>query len=283
MQDSQMKTFLPEVEFRHDQDLPYLEIRLSSYNTASFSKHVHDTFSIGLVERGWSSFFCRKGNHPIGTGEIAVIPAGEVHACNPRTGSECAYKMFYIDVKWMQRAARECLHTGSDLSRFSACIVRDDDMAEQLLRMYGLIEAKATRLEKECCMLTIITSFLLRHAGACEKRDSSFNEPRAVRLAREYIEGNYAENVSLMELSDVAGLSAYHLLRVFRTSVGVPPHTYLIQKRLSGARGMLFKGHSIIEAALENGFADQSHFTNAFKRSMGVTPRQYQMALHRAP
>lgn len=278
----QIKSNLPEVKFLHDRDLPCLEIRLSRYNAVFFSKHVHDTFSLGLVERGWSSFYYRKGNHPVGAGEIAVIPAGEVHACNPKTGAEWAYKMFHIDVEWMRQIASESLFMGSGLPLFSCCVIRDDLLAELLLRMYGLIEIEATRLEKECCLLMATSSFLLRHSGAVERHKSS-NEPRAVRLVREYIEDNYAESISLRDLSEVAGVSAYHLLRVFKSSVGVPPHTYLIQKRLNRARGMLSRGRSIIEVALESGFSDQSHFTNTFKRATGVTPRQFQMALHRAP
>ncbi len=195
-----------KVEFRHDRDLPYLEIRFSQYNACSFSKHTHDAFSMGLIEKGLSSFFCRGANHPIGEGQIAVIEPGELHACNPKTETGWTYKMFHIDADWMRQTAREVRGTGSGMPHFPEFIVDDDQLAQALFHIYRLVEHKADRLENECCMLSMISSFLERHASDGEKSTGLFHEPRAVGLLQEYFEDNLTENVSLKELSDLAGL-----------------------------------------------------------------------------
>ncbi|MFP5213513.1 MAG: AraC family ligand binding domain-containing protein [Acidobacteriota bacterium] len=268
-----------EVKFWRDPDLPCVEIRFSRYSGAAFSRHAHDTFSVGLVEEGWSSFFCRGANHSIGAGEIAVIPPGEIHSCNPRSGTEWTYRMFYIDADWLRHAASEVLGVGlAGLPRFSTCTVRDGYLAEQLRHLHRLVESGADRLEKECAMVSSATALLLGHGDDRPRRSEAPREPKAVKLVKDYIEANYAETISLKDLSDLTGLSAYHLLRVFRASAGVPPHAYLVQKRLNKAREMLSKGRPIVDVALEIGFSDQSHFTRAFKGAAGITPRGYRMA-----
>jgi AraC-like DNA-binding protein len=79
----------------------------------------------------------------------------------------------------------------------------------------------------------------------------------------------------LTQLASFAKLSRFHLLRLFRTQMGVPPHEYQTQVRITHARKLLRKGYSILETAFETGFFDQSHFSRNFKRITGRTPGQY--------
>jgi AraC-like DNA-binding protein len=81
--------------------------------------------------------------------------------------------------------------------------------------------------------------------------------------------------VSLGTLAAIAGFSPFHLCRVFERVVGVPPHVYQLDVRLTKAAGLLARGKRIVSVAMETGFCDQSHFHRAFKRKFGVTPRQY--------
>ena len=97
-------------------------------------------------------------------------------------------------------------------------------------------------------------------------------------LAREYLADNVAEKVSLEELSGVAGVSRYHLLRLFKNGTGLPPHAFQTQLRVERAKVLLRKGWAPVQVAMETGFADQSHFTHKFRQFTGITPRQYQTA-----
>jgi hypothetical protein len=82
---------------------------------------------------------------------------------------------------------------------------------------------------------------------------------------KEYLQAYYAQEVSLQELAGVANMSPFHLARLFRQTVGVPPHAYQIQLRLAHARTLLAQGFEVGYVAHETGFADQSHFTRQFK------------------
>ena len=86
------------------------------------------------------------------------------------------------------------------------------------------------------------------------------------------------ENCDLDSLSMHLGLSRFQLVRLFNQQVGMPPHAFLVQLRLARACRLLRSGSSIAAAAVDSGFFDQSALTRHFRRSLGVTPRQYQDA-----
>jgi AraC family transcriptional regulator len=93
-----------------------------------------------------------------------------------------------------------------------------------------------------------------------------------------FIHANYARELSLTDIAEAAHLSPFHLARLFKQSLGVSPHQYLIHVRVDSARWLLSAGsgeRSLAEVASAVGFADQSHLTRHFKRVTGVTPRQF--------
>jgi transcriptional regulator GlxA family with amidase domain len=121
----------------------------------------------------------------------------------------------------------------------------------------------------------VLTQFILRHADTTPSSRHLGTEREAVRRLREYLEDNYAENVTLDRLAQIACLSPYHLNRVFCAEVGIPPHQYQTQVRVARAKALLSKGMPTKQVAVETGFADQSHLTRHFKRLMQVTPGRY--------
>jgi AraC family transcriptional regulator len=89
-----------------------------------------------------------------------------------------------------------------------------------------------------------------------------------------YIEDNVGEDISLSEIATVSGLSVSHFKRVFRESVGLPVHQYLIRRRLERAKELLGEGKlSISQIAIETGFAHQSHLARHMRRVLGILPR----------
>jgi len=100
--------------------------------------------------------------------------------------------------------------------------------------------------------------------------------PRALQRVRDYMEAHLAENIELQALADIAGLSRFHFARMFKQSVGTPPHYYLMQRRLERAQMLLAESNlSIAQIALESGFGEQSHFSRRFRLFFGITPRAF--------
>lgn len=111
---------------------------------------------------------------------------------------------------------------------------------------------------------------------------SEGREHPAVSRAVAYLEAS-AGPVSLDALAQVVQLSKSHLVRLFRTQMGLPPHAYLLRLRISRACRLLAGGMPIAEAAHAAGFADQSHLTRHFKYYLGLTPGAYVRAVRPNP
>ena len=144
-------------------------------------------------------------------------------------------------------------------------------LAVHLLRHYA--QCADGRVLGSCMTLPENAAGLPVEAGS-----HSGAQPRAVSDALAFIHENYARELSLTDIAEAVHLSSFHLARLFKQSVGVPPHQYLIQLRVNSARWLLSAGageRSLAEVASAVGFADQSHFTRHFKRVTGLTPRQF--------
>ena len=99
----------------------------------------------------------------------------------------------------------------------------------------------------------------------------------------EFIEAHLADPLTLGQLAGMCALSEYHFARMFRESFGLPPHQYLLARRMEQARRLLRQTERPLgDVALACGFASASHFSNRFRQVMGATPGEYRQALARA-
>jgi AraC family transcriptional regulator len=98
---------------------------------------------------------------------------------------------------------------------------------------------------------------------------------RKLKTILAYIEDNLERDLGLHEIAEIAGLSISHFKVQFRKSVGMPPHQYLIRRRVERAAAQLRKEKTPIgQIALENGFCHQSHLAMHTRRVLGVTPQE---------
>jgi AraC family transcriptional regulator len=104
--------------------------------------------------------------------------------------------------------------------------------------------------------------------------------PARLRRVIDFIDAHLDDDLGLEELSAVAGLNVHHFAHAFKTTTGVPPHRFIIERRIRAACFRLkVTRETIAEIALSYGFASQSHFTQVFRRVMGMTPARYRHQL----
>jgi AraC family transcriptional regulator len=130
-------------------------------------------------------------------------------------------------------------------------------------------------------LANVLAVQLIRHALAPRRvergRDGAL--PRGkLRAVLEYIEEHLGASPTLEQMAAVARLSVYHFARQFKAATGLPPHQYVIARRVERAKGLLQGGElSLADIAAHAGFCDQSQFSHHFKRLVGLTPRQFRM------
>lgn len=92
----------------------------------------------------------------------------------------------------------------------------------------------------------------------------------------EFIAEHGTEDLPLTKLAEIAGMSTHYFSELFRQSVGVSPHQYLLQQRIDRAKTLLQEtALPLAEISLMSGFQDQSHFTKVFRKLVGTTPSRY--------
>ena len=96
---------------------------------------------------------------------------------------------------------------------------------------------------------------------------------RKISLGKEFLENNLHTPIQIKEVAKAVGLSEYHFFRLFKTTFGVTPQQYFLQKRLQAAHHLLKTGnYNITEVATEMGFADIHSFSKAFKKQFAISP-----------
>jgi AraC family transcriptional regulator len=234
----------------------------------------HEAWSVSYVLRGSFGYRCHGCHYELVPGSVLAGRAGDEYLCthdHHHGGDECL--AFFVRPElvdevvgrrspWQSQGAppvAELIVLG-ELAKSAAA--GDSDLG---LDEVGL--AFASRFVN----LTGVGPPRRARAVAKDRR-------RAVESAL-WIDAHAAEPVGLGDLAERAGLSPYHYLRVFSSSLGVTPHQYLIRRRLCRAARLLTEeDRPITDIAFDTGFGDLSNFVRSFHRAAGVSPRGYRRA-----
>lgn len=153
------------------------------------------------------------------------------------------------------------------IANLGSCLLPAVDRPEQLRTLF--VDHVVTALH---------THLAQRYGGMRMPRTSGNGSltPWQLRLARDTIDAHLGEGISLAQMASDCGLSVSHFARAFRYSTGVPPHQWLIQRRVDRAKDLMRTTSSpLVEIAFACGFSDQSHFTRVFSQVTGKTPSQW--------
>lgn len=252
------------------------ELKIEAYSlegvVQSFPNHFHEYYVIGLIEGGQRLMSCKNREYHLGKGDIVVFNPGDNHCCSQLGDGTLDYCGINIPKETMQKLTKEI--TGKeDLPIFSKNVICDDEIAGYLHPLHELIMKGSDELEKEE-HLVFLVSKLFQKYGIIASSDI-LRCPKEIETACAFMEAHFDEHICLEQICLCSGLSKSTLLRAFTKSKGVTPYNYLENIRISKAKKLLEQGVMPIDAAMQTGFSDQSHFTNYFMRFIGITPGAY--------
>ena len=257
------------LEFRvlpHLDDLKLLHVAGATHH---YPRHLHQELCVAIIISGTETHICRGESYKAGRGDLLVLNPEEAHESK---SIEVEYKSVQINPRTFARLWPD--EFGSKpIPFFSEPVIRDRALFRSFLDLYATLASSCSPLEQEDQLVSTVELLFSKKDGSRDSRSAV--EPRSVKKVRDYLRAHYSENISLSNLAALAHLSPFHLVRVFSNKIGVPPHEYQTQVRITAAQRMMRDGSSISEAAIETGFFDQSHFSRNFKRITGFTPRTY--------
>lgn len=192
--------------------------------------------------------------------------------------------MFHLPRKALDLVSDEAGASRVDELRHKPGVSVDDPVVRHLLS--GLLPAMAAPQETNSLFLDHVALALTAHValtygGMGPKTEQPIGGLSAwqLRRAKEVMNANLRGEVPLARLAVVCGLSVRHFARAFRNSTGVPPHRWLLKRRVDRARDLLMNSTlSLSDVAFSCGFADQSHFTRVFTAMVGASPGVWRRA-----
>jgi AraC-like DNA-binding protein len=241
-------------------------------------KTLNEDLLIGLLETGTVRAHYRRATHILGPGTLILCQPGETVAFEPLDGATPVRVCIRCPRSELEDVAGDVLVGRAAMPFFSHLITPDPRLALLVRRFQGTLERPTSRLESSSRARDMLSRIVRRHSGGTTSRVAKA-ERALVRRAREYLDEHVATEITLSQLARLANSSPFHLNRVFRAEVGLPPHAYQTQRRIVRSKALLAQGQEIGQVALDLGFYDQSHFTNQFKRLTGYTPGVYRASV----
>ena len=238
-----------------------------------FPNHFHEYYVLGLIESGQRHLSCKNREYTIEPGDLLLFNPRDNHTCEQIDGKALDYRCLNIQTKTMGRAVLEI--TGKEEQPyFTSQVIFQSELVPLLKELHLMIMQEEQDFRKEEIFFFLLEQLLTEYT----EQDVPFpkiEQSAETKAICEFLEKNYMNNITLDDLSDLTGLSKYYLLRSFTKQKGITPYSYLETIRIHKAKQLLEQGLPLIEVALQTGFADQSHFSNFFKKYIGLTPKQY--------
>ena len=261
------------VEIWRAEDFRPIELHRGASITVDYARHWHDELYLcAIIDDGGSDLDCKGSSYRTPPGALVLLPSGEIHANRKR---RCTFRCMFIEFQALQTAVEQFTERAVPGINFRPELIHNAATTSSFLRLHRSLEKPRSRLQRDSAILRFFHRLVTRHSTANIPAVHDGNEDFAVQRTKRFLDEHYSEHVSLQDLARLTGLSPYYLHRSFCRKVGMPPHAYQLQVRISRARSLLRRGQSISDAAFSAGFVDQSHFARNFKKFTGVTPGKF--------
>ncbi|HBG4465708.1 TPA: AraC family transcriptional regulator [Clostridioides difficile] len=254
------------------------ELKIEAYRfkgiMQKFPNHFHEHYVIGFIEKGQRYLSCKNKEYTTSTGDLLLFNPFDSHTCEQIDDKVLDYRCINIKPEIMKKTVFEI--TGKNyLPKFNQPVIFRSELVPLLQELHYIIMEEELDFKKEELFFFLIEQLIEEHTEP-NLQSNLENTNIEIQAVCDYLENNYAEHIVLDELSTIAGMNKYSLLRNFTKLKGITPYRYLENIRVNKAKKLLEKGVEPIDAAIQTGFVDQSHFTNFFKNFIGLTPKKYQ-------
>jgi len=234
-----------------------------------FARHVHDEFGIGMVEQGGQLSYSGRGEVEAGPGDVITVNPGELHDGAPVGDCGRTWRILYLEPEVVAEAAHDIAPGAMATYEFARPVVRNARVGRTVSALLRAATTDLPPMRRDELLLAALAAL-----GRAADRSGERLSPQIAR-AQALVDDDPTAPLTLAELATAGGLSRFQLLRGFVRDLGMTPHAYLIQRRISLARRLIRGGTPLADAAAASGFADQSHMTRTFTSRYGVTPRAY--------
>ncbi|HYM84826.1 MAG TPA: AraC family transcriptional regulator [Candidatus Dormibacteraeota bacterium] len=233
----------------------------------AYPVHSHDAWTLFVVDEGAIAYEL-AGHHRHATrAMVSVLPPHLAHDGRPATPAGYRKRCVYVD--------RSILPERLLGAAVDQPWIVDPSLRVAVDALHNAFDSPDGPLEAET-RLHIVAERIVRRLE--RGSEPSAPAPRRAEIA-EAVRAAFDEDLfgspSIASVASALGVGASTAARAFRAVFGLPPHAYVLGRRLEAARARVLAGQPLADVAVETGFVDQAHLTNRFRRLAGVTPGRF--------
>jgi AraC-like DNA-binding protein len=249
-------------------NLEYLSIQKQ---TTAFPKHFHETFCITLIHNGIFQIDLDSQSIYNEAGSIIIANPYEIHS-NPIID-----KTFQIEFEtiYISKDLMKYLFNGKNVTFFNRKI--NNEKANQLFIQIIKAIDKNNITEIEHLLFQFIA--VLKKYSQERKEEYSELKFNSLNNINAYIDENISGKFCLNQLSKIANLNKYGFVKKFKATTGMTPMNYILMKKIFSSKKLITENAELTQIAYDFDFSDMAHFSNTFKRYIGISPKAYQNSI----
>lgn len=243
--------------------------------------HSHPFSELFYVVNGKGTFVAEGSEFPVGRNDMVIINPHVQHTEKSLDTAPLDYIVLGIEGLSFSFENIVSAQDGLSVQTASGAVykynVQSSNVYAYLNIMLEEISQKQDNYETVCQnLLEILLVCMLRndHLSVVEEENSLLN--RECTQIKNYLDANYAEDISLDTLAALTHMNKYYMAHAFTKYAGCSPISYLLEKRIQEAKSLLESAnYSIAQISDMLGFSSQSYFSQVFKKATGSTPVRY--------
>ncbi len=229
----------------------------------AYPPHTHSTWTLLVVDDGAVRYDLDRAEHGAVRSAVTLLPPGVAHDGRSATPGGFRKRVLYLD--------DEAFPAGLVGRAVDRPAVVDHVLRGAVDRLHHALDRPGDELSARSG-LALVTDRLVTHLGGAGPDEAPVRDPRTADALRDLLDAHVVDGLTLDAAAATLHVTPTHLVKAFSAEFGLPPHRYLVGRRVELARRLLLAGVPAARTAVEAGFHDQAHLTRHFRRLLGVTP-----------
>ncbi|MDY7396089.1 AraC family transcriptional regulator [Aureibaculum sp. 2210JD6-5] len=266
------------------------ELDLESWD---YPKHRHNFFELVFIQSGNGIHKLNESSFEYNEGDVFLLTPNDEHEFVVTNRTVFGYLKFteqlflektelVSDLKWRKKIDAVILHANS----VPGSIIKNKQDGENLFQLFQLIkkEYETPSTHSRSILLELFGALLMiisRNISG-NKLVISFTEKDKVNEILTYTRQNVVdkEKIKISAIADEFNMSPNYVSVFIKKHAGISIQNYVMQTKMKMAERLLKQTSlNFSEIAMKIGFTDSSHFTKAFKKHMGMTPKAFRMKI----
>jgi AraC-like DNA-binding protein len=236
----------------------------------AYPRHTHDAWTVLIVDRGAVRYALDRRDHGTAGALVSMLPPHVAHDGRAATAIGFTKRVLYLEPDVVD----PCL-VGRAVDRPT---IADPGLAAAVRALHDALRRGIPILEADTRVALVAERLGAHLLGMPEGSDTGRvapADPGVADAARDVLDADPVGATTLRDLAGAVGASPTHLVRSFTRRFGLPPHAYVVARRVEAARRLLLAGRAPADVAATVGFHDQPHLTRTFRRHVGTTPGRF--------